>query len=419
MFVDTSEWLPDVLEEHVEQLTSLWDLRLAVLRSPEWFPADLAKLDRRLEAQLDGLIVAGDRALPLLRKQLKQADRAEVFAAAWPLLSARRPELDAEVLTAMKKADRPVLAGFVDALCHTSIDGVRPQLLGWLAGKDPAHAAAAGEVLSFHGRLPDQGACLAPLLASEDLTDQTRGWRAVSFSGRCPLPREAIERLLEQDEPGLRQEVWSAAVWSRQDWLAGFSRQRCEQHGPGRMEACVVFALLAAPGDQPLVARMLHDGRLGPDRLRLAAAHGHPGHLPHLVQCAGDPDDLLAVTAGQTLTRMTGCDIDSGQQVTLQPADGSTPDEFEQEFLDTAIRPDPARCQAALDQHQSQWRDAPRLCRGKIVPDEQLAGLRQQVDLASRWELTLRGAWLGIPDCAAAGLVRLSGRMAPVSGSRV
>jgi uncharacterized protein (TIGR02270 family) len=419
MFVDTSEWLPDVLEEHVEQLTSLWDLRLAVLRSPEWFPADLAKLDRRIEAQQDGLIVAGDRALPLLRKQLTLADRAEIFAAAWPLLSARRADLDAEVLAAMKKAAPPVLAGFVDALCHAAVDGTRPQLLAWLGGKEPALAAAAGEVLAFHGRLPDQGACLAPLLADGKTGDQARGWRAVSFSGSCPWPREAVEPLLDHDDPVLRQEVWSAALWSRQVWLADSCRQRWGESRAGRMECCTTLALVAAPGEQPIIARMLDDQRLGPARLRLAATHGHPGHLPVLIRCAADPDDLIAVTAGQALVRMTGCDVDSEQQVTLAPADGSTPDEFEQEFLDTATRPDPARCQSVLDRHQSQWRDAPRLCRGINVPDEQLPGLRQQVDLESRWDLTQRGAFLGLPGCAAGDLVRLSGRMASVPAPRV
>src|SRR5581483_5205971 len=74
--------LPEVLEQHVEEAAFLWILRDAAIHAPHYSLKDLAKLDRRLEAHLDGLRIAGPHAWAVLQDSLELEDAGEIFAAA-------------------------------------------------------------------------------------------------------------------------------------------------------------------------------------------------------------------------------------------------------------------------------------------------------------------------------------------------
>ena len=54
------KFLPDLVEEHFEELAFLWGQRRGALRSPRFMPRDLDRLEKRIEAHLQGLLIAGD-----------------------------------------------------------------------------------------------------------------------------------------------------------------------------------------------------------------------------------------------------------------------------------------------------------------------------------------------------------------------
>jgi|LGVF01.1.fsa_nt_gb hypothetical protein len=49
-----------VIEQHVEEATFLWLLRYAAVHEPHCSLSDLAYLDNRVDAHIDGLRIAGD-----------------------------------------------------------------------------------------------------------------------------------------------------------------------------------------------------------------------------------------------------------------------------------------------------------------------------------------------------------------------
>lgn len=51
--------IADIVSQHVEEAAFLWLLRSSAIRQPHYALKDLAKLDERVEAHLDGLRVAG------------------------------------------------------------------------------------------------------------------------------------------------------------------------------------------------------------------------------------------------------------------------------------------------------------------------------------------------------------------------
>jgi len=50
----------EIIEKHAEDTAYLWLQRDAAVREPHYSLADLARLDNRVEANIDGLRIAGD-----------------------------------------------------------------------------------------------------------------------------------------------------------------------------------------------------------------------------------------------------------------------------------------------------------------------------------------------------------------------
>src|SRR5262245_34132713 len=86
LFLGTERFLPDILEQHLETLAFLWQLRQSSLRDPNANPKRLADLDERIAAHTDGLALAGADALPILEPALAADEWPVVLAAGFALL---------------------------------------------------------------------------------------------------------------------------------------------------------------------------------------------------------------------------------------------------------------------------------------------------------------------------------------------
>src|SRR5918996_2266870 len=74
--------IPHIVEQHAEEAAFLWLLRDAAVDAPHYDLKDLARLDERVEAHIDGLRVAGEPGWEITLAQLEQHREAgEVFAA--------------------------------------------------------------------------------------------------------------------------------------------------------------------------------------------------------------------------------------------------------------------------------------------------------------------------------------------------
>jgi hypothetical protein len=73
--------VPRVLDIHGEDAAFLWLTRDNAVQAPHHSLKDLAKLDDRVEAHLDGLRVSGDDGWHLAQEQLKHRGPGEYFVA--------------------------------------------------------------------------------------------------------------------------------------------------------------------------------------------------------------------------------------------------------------------------------------------------------------------------------------------------
>src|SRR5574340_354794 len=74
--------LETVVSQHADQATFLWELRDMAVRQPHYVVSDLERLDGRIEANIDGIRIAGAPGWELLKEELETGGAGEVFAAA-------------------------------------------------------------------------------------------------------------------------------------------------------------------------------------------------------------------------------------------------------------------------------------------------------------------------------------------------
>ena len=76
-----SRILTHIIEQHAEEASFLWILRDNAVRAPHYDLEDLAELDGRIEAHLDGLRIAGEEGWNAAKEQLRWKEAGEIFAA--------------------------------------------------------------------------------------------------------------------------------------------------------------------------------------------------------------------------------------------------------------------------------------------------------------------------------------------------
>jgi uncharacterized protein (TIGR02270 family) len=173
--------VPSVLNEHLEQLTMLWQQRQDAQRSPEYLREDVARLDERLEAHVDGLLLAGEQAIPLLEESLASEEPAAAFAAAFVLLRQEQPAAAARVVDSLLLAEQGQLTGIRQALCYGPIALIEPRLREICDSEPSAAAVAALEVLAYHQRAAGLLHRLPGFYADENPAVRQAAWRITAM----------------------------------------------------------------------------------------------------------------------------------------------------------------------------------------------------------------------------------------------
>ncbi|MBE0567397.1 MAG: hypothetical protein IH621_15675, partial [Krumholzibacteria bacterium] len=128
--------VPSVVSQHAEEAAFQWLLRSQAVHAPHYSLADLARLDDRVEAHLDGLRVAGDAGWEICRRELKWEEAGEVFAAAHLAFVSGRDDRIAAVTDAVLAAPA-TLPGLVSALGWLDWEHARPHAHALLAAGEP------------------------------------------------------------------------------------------------------------------------------------------------------------------------------------------------------------------------------------------------------------------------------------------
>ena len=274
--------IPDVVEEHAEEASFLYDQRAYLRRTGQAEWPRLERIERRIEAHVEALVVAGSAGAWAVVERVRLEPGA-VFAAGLRAAYADQPEALADAAAAATRdSGQRVL---VHALVHGAPASWGPVWRSALAGDGPVSVRTAAAVA---GR---SGLALGPdLVDALDRADDAPTRAAlIEALGRlryAPALGALLHRHLADPEPAVSQAALLALL------LLGVPRARAVC--AARAEAGGVAALaLAASGTRADGETLAAAARAGAPRAALALGlHGDPAHLGVLLDAveAAQPD---------------------------------------------------------------------------------------------------------------------------------
>jgi len=188
MFVDSYEWDMSVVEEHFEELQALWYVHAAAIRNDRYWAGDLLKLQERIAAHVEGVVLAGSRAHGIIKEALVSGDTGMTFAAVVSSLRGLELPLLQPLFKAFDQADEQTAQGFIEGFCASSISACESLLHERLAAAETNTASQAAYILAFHGRLSSEDPCVQRFLCEADPVVRQRGWQIMLlvFVSRTP-----------------------------------------------------------------------------------------------------------------------------------------------------------------------------------------------------------------------------------------
>lgn len=391
-----AHFIPGLLHRHAEDLAFLWSQRREALTSPKYTLRELGHLRERMEAHVQGLLVADAPTLAdLLQAQLASPDRDEAFAAAHALLRRQDPGLTQAVLIEFSRAKGRTLVGLRDALSMQPVqEPMLSELHSALEHAKPTTAVAAAVVLTNQHQLPPGSLRLQAWLLDTDPDIATWAWRAALVAdANHAQPAAAEARPYQQavchEASPVRHAAWAAAIWSGQASLWPLLRQRVAE---GDEVALHWLAVLAQPEDVPLMQHAVLAVKDVARRCALLARFGHPSALNALERWMAPDNVPLAAAAGQAFTRITGVDV-RGQRTEMPVADDA--DDFTRDMAPSVWLPDADKALAVLTQHSPHWAEGSRWCQGVCLDGEITHEQLLTLDLDARWDVAARSAMAG------------------------
>lgn len=382
-------YLPDLAITHGEELAYLWGQRRAAVHSETLTLRDLLDLHERIDAHMQGLLVAGPELPALLGDWLASENRDEVFAIACALLRSDNPTQAALVTDTFLTASGDRLDGLRDALGAAPQTHTDTALRTALAGPDPARAAAAAAALASQHRLADNDPALPHLLLAEDPHIAELAWRTLALLDGNTATPPPYHAALQRPQPDLRTSVLATACWRGEAWVVQIVRQLAESSAP------ISLNYRAALGDGTWQApwAALLAAEPAPRHYALLARAGHPAGIEPLLAALSDPNPAIAAAAGTAFTRITGINIE-GERQTLPV--GPDADDFEREFASSVWLPDIPRARQAWSQYHERWSGGQRWNRGHEISTALSSSAQSAIDLGARWDFGMRAALAGI-----------------------
>ncbi len=181
---DPGNTIAAVISQHAEEAAFLWLLRDSAVRQPHYHLRDLAALDNRVEAHLDGLCIAGDSGWQICREALALEEAGEVFTAAVLAFASGSEERIEQVFAAAAGKDE-LGRGIISALGWLEWPQVTRYVQGLLEVGAPAASRLGLAAAAAHRQ--DLGTPLAACLVSDDPLLKCRALRAAGELGRIDL----------------------------------------------------------------------------------------------------------------------------------------------------------------------------------------------------------------------------------------
>jgi uncharacterized protein (TIGR02270 family) len=390
------EAIPHIVSQHAEEAAFLWLLREAAADQPHYTLAELAELDGRAEAHIDGLRIAGDAGWEMCRGQLAWQEAGEVFAASVLAFESGLEERIDLVLEAATESEEQA-RGLVGALAWLPFKIAKTHIDRLLSTESSALQRMGLAAAALHRQ--DPGGLLREAIGHSDAQLRARALRAAGELGRTDLLPTVVRETKGDDETCRFWAAWSSGFLGLPE-AGGLLRYLADAGGQFAEAACLIGLRLMRLRESN---RWLEELAGKSERRRLAVVGsgvtGDPVRIPWLIEEMSTPE--MARIAGEAFTMITGADlVDEGLE-------GEEPEGFEagpsEDAQDEDVAmdpdedlpwPDPTLIEPWWASHHGTFRAGTRYLLGQPVtesslPDVLRAGMQRQRAAAAQ-ELAIR-----------------------------
>ena len=297
-----------VVFQHAEEAIQLWNTRRSLTSAPHVTLRHLRSADERLEAHLDGLAVAGERAWTFCEAALDPPTSGALFVAALRAIDAK-DSARVERLVTLAKEEPTLIEGLVSALGWLDAEQL-PRLAGaLLASREPISRTLGLGACSVHR--VDPGQLDRSLEADTPPPARARALRLVGELGLTQFLAVCTAAVDDEDPDSRFWGAWSAVLLGDRSRAMHALRAMATVPSPDRERAMrLVFQAVEPEVAQATLRQLAQD----PTHLRWviegAGLAGDPMYVPWLIKQMAE--ESVARIAAEALATITGLDLFQG-----------------------------------------------------------------------------------------------------------
>lgn len=316
MLNQTKAVIPHIIDQHAEEAAFLWLLRNNAVDAPHYDLDDLAKLDDRVEAHLDGLRIAGDYGWQICSENLQIKESGEVFAAAVLALEQQSNERINLVYEIVEEVPETI-NGLVSAFGWVEAHNLQGKVNDLLISEKPLWRQIGLSACAIHR--VDPGKFLQLAIEDDNFQLRARALKAVGELGRVDLKKALLEQLNHDNNDIRFWAAWSAVLTGDRDLAVNLLRAEIESNSRFCHQA---MQLVLPVLDTQIAKQTLKILAENKETLRQAiigaGISGDPSYIPWLIQQMSNPE--LARAAGEAFSFLCGVDL------AYQDMEGELPD---------------------------------------------------------------------------------------------
>lgn len=244
--------VPDVVRQHAEQAAFFWSQRDTLMAED---PPDLkvvAGVDKRLEANLDGLRIAGSAAWPFIVAAYEDfPEKGELFLYGWMAIEQGDGSRIAEAVELARTSEDDA-RGLVGALAWHKAKTIAPLVRDWIGSPDAFKRFLGVSACLGHDVDPKQ--MLARLILDPETRVRATALRLAGRLKRADLVGELRNALGDEQEKPRFWAAWSLTELGSGDFAATELRKVAAAGGPDALAA--LRAVVKASPDQDVRAWM-------------------------------------------------------------------------------------------------------------------------------------------------------------------
>lgn len=388
----------NVVYQHAENVCALWSQRHSAVLEPHYSFSDLVHLDNRVEANLDGLRIAGNAVWPIIDEFVSGEDAGALFTKS--VLTLEHGDIDSFLgLVESLGADREALQETQAALAWVHAEKLAHVVKNLLTSSKPSVIELGLTACAAHHRPAIN--YIENSLLSQDPELRATAMRVVGALGLVDL-QHRLTGLTEWETDREKFECASAMAYLGNQSAAGLALQTLAISDSLYSTSAVnCMMMLSNKGSAKAVLKSL-DEKPGRERdvVRGFGYLGDPVAVDWLISKTEFPD--LCRLAGGSISMITGVDLAESDLETLDEPEG---------FVDPGPNDNPDHDNVALDEDEDLpwpdtnlirkwWNSSAKLPAGKFYLDG-----REKID--SELRVVLRDGYQRQRNAAAVSLALL------------